>query len=186
MKKLFTLCLFIIIGICLQAQTFSWDITFLRGRTQESISISQIITMQTGEEFSIRITPASDCFAYVVAYDSDRQIIVLHAGAVQGGDNIYQRLRLTYPPGTETLYVIMSLTRQTELERLIRIQRNHPTSQRHTSNLFREVSRLQNAASRLGEPSIEIIPIGGTDRGISLGTRFSDRNLYVRPITIHH
>ena len=59
MKKVVALGLFFFAGLCLQAQDLSWDIKFLKGRERESLPINRIITMQTGDEFLIIITPGS-------------------------------------------------------------------------------------------------------------------------------
>jgi len=188
MRKIIAVCLFIFTVVYLQAETLSWDIRFLRGRARESVPISQIIRMETGEEFSISITPASDCFAYILSYDSSRQIFVIHDGSTRGGQEIFFEFILQEPSGTETLFVIMSRTRETELERLIQSNKSNPGSRQHSNNLYREISRLQNAASSLGEPPSVFIPTGGTTRSSAqqYSTRFTDKNLYVRPITIRH
>ena len=189
MRKLAVLFVFIATAVCLQAQTFSWDIKFLKGSSRESVPINQIIRMETGQDFLLAINPASDCFCYVICYDSDRQIIVLLAGQVKGGNEItLGPIHIDPPSGTETLYVIMSLTRQAKLEDLIQAQKNNPSGRQQATNLYREVVSLQNSASGLGEPASSFVPSGGTSRGNTQenATRFSGKNMYVRAITIRH
>jgi len=188
-KKKLALNVLVFAAISLQAQTLSWDIKFLRGRERESIPISQIIRMQTGEEFSINIIPASDCFLYVVCYDSSRQLIVFYYGQALGGSQIHLGpYRLVDPPGTETLYVIISLSKEEQLETLIQNHINNTDSRQHADSLRREVARLQNVSSELGEPASIFIPSGGTTRGFSQEyvTRFTGNNMYVRTIAIRH
>ena len=189
MKKNILTIIFIFSAICLQAQDLSWDIKFLKGRERESVSISQIIRMETGEVFQINITPDSDAFCYVMAYDSGRNIYTLHNAPLTAGNEILiNQLQLTAPSGTETIYVIMSLERLTRLENLIQTHQSNPNSRQHTDNLRREIINLQNTASRLGEPASSFIPSGGTTRSSAqeLVNRFSGVGLYVRTITIRH
>ena len=193
MKKIAFAFFFIFAAVCLQAQTLTWDIKFLKGLSQESEPISQIIRMNTGEFFLISITAASDCFSYVIAYDSERQIHVLHDRPLRRGQEVFLGpITIHDPPGTETIYVIMSLERQAALERLIQNHKNNPGSRQHINSLLREIGRLQNTAAGLGEPPSVYIPGGGTTRSVSgeliveYMTRFTERNNYVRPITIRH
>ena len=189
MKKLAVLFVFITTAVCLQAQTLTWDIKFLKGRERESVPINGQIGMETGQEFLLAITPASDCFCYVLCYDSGRQIAVLFDGQLKGGsEKPLGPVKLTAPSGTETLYVIMSRTRQIKLEGLIQAQKKNPTARQETNNLYREVVSLQRTTSGLGEPASSFIPGGGTNRGTTPDyvTRFTGKNMYVRPIIIHH
>jgi hypothetical protein len=191
MKKLTMSVIFILAAVCIcqqvQAQNFSWDIKFLQGKNRESVSIARTIRMETGESFLIAIKPDSNCYCYVVCYDSDRQVSVFRNEPITSGSEIYLGTEITDPPGTETLYVIMSLERQTKLESLIQTY-NSSASQQNANNLYREVVNLQNTASALGESAPSFIPSGGTTRGSSeeYTNRFSDKNLYVRPISIRH
>jgi len=189
MKKITAACLFVFAGVCLQAQTLSWEIKFAKGKAQESVPIDKIIRMETGDTFQITITPDADCFAYVICQDSERQIIVLQNRPVAEGNEIrLGPFMIENPPGTETLYVIMSRERQVKLESLIQEYNRNKDSRQHANNLYREIVNLQNTASSLGEPASTFIASGGTTRGGAQenATRFSDKKLYVRPITIRH
>jgi len=188
-KRTITALVFILTGVCLYAQSLSWDIMFIKKKTEESIAINRIIQMEAGEEFLISIKPNSDCFCYVVCYDTLKQISVFYDKPINGGNEIYiGPFKTDDPPGNEIFYVIMSLERLTNLESLIRALNDNPTSQQHSNNLYREVVNLQNRASTLGEPASTFIPGGGTSRGSNNDyvTRFTNKNLYVRPITIRH
>jgi len=191
MKKIAVLFLFITAAVCLQAQTLSWDVKFLRGRAQESVPVSQIIRMQTGDSFQFTLLPADNTFCYIVFYDSQREVKVLHDKPLTGGvETFFGQYALAEPSGMETIYIIMSLERQSNLESLIQNFNDNPGSRQHSNNLYREVVNLQNRVSRLGEPASSYIPSGGTTRSV-LGaqqhvTRFSGSDLYVRAITIRH
>ena len=188
MRKIIAICVFLAAGFYIQAQTLSWDIRFLKGEEMESLPISQIIRMETGEIFWICIESTSDCYCYVVSYDSQRQISVVYDELLEAGDEIrLGYFRIANPPGTETLYVLMSLQRQTLLETLIQNLNANPDSRQHADNLRREVFRLQNDASSLGDPASSFIASGGTSRGNEgYVTRFSEKDLYVRTIVIRH
>ena len=191
-----TILMFFAIGVSLNAQDLSWEIIFSRGIQQESVPISRQIRMETGEQFQISILSDSNSFCYLVHYGSSREIAVLFNSQIRGGNEVnIGPFQLINPSGIETIYVIMSLERQTELERLIQAYNNNPNSRRHANNLLREVARLQTAASELGEPASAFIASGGTTRtAVSTEsntiqnrvTRFSEKVLYVRAITIRH
>jgi len=188
MKKVIAVFLFVFAVVCLQAQTLTWDIKFFRVETWETLPINQIIRMETGEEFTISITPASDCYAYIVCYDSERNIAVLLDEPMKGGIEKYlDRFEVEGESGTDTFYVVMSSTRQTRLESLIQTF-NRNQSRQNANNLFREVVSMQNATSGLGEPASAFVPSGGTSRGVLSEhvTRFSGKETYVRTISIRH
>jgi len=189
MKKIIFGVFFIVATVCIHAQTLSWNIKFFKGKERETVSISRIIRMVTGETFQIAIKSDDDCFCYVICYDSDRNIFVLKDLFLSGGSEITtDAIEITDPSGTETVYVIMSLERQMQLENLIKNKKSNPNSQQDINNLYREIIRLQNEASGLGEPANTFIASGGTTRSSSeeYATRFTDKDIYVRPITIRH
>jgi len=189
------LFLFLAAGVNLFSQTFSWEVKFLRGAHQDSVPISRQIRMQTGDMFKLAITPDTDCFSYVVFYGSSREVSILWDTPLTAGNEVnIGPYALVAPSGIETIYVIMSLTRQTNLESLILDHNNNPDSRQRSNNLYREVISLQTAASNLGEPASSFISSGGTTRGSTAlndspgvqVTRFSQKDMYVRAITIRH
>jgi len=189
MKKIAVMFVLFTAGFCLYAQAFAWDIKFLKGKEQESVPISRQIRMETGETFLITVKPEADCFCYVVFSDSERQISVLHDTPIAGGIEInIGPFKLEDPSGTETFYVIMSLERQKNLENLIQTFNSNANSRQNANNLYREVINLQTATSNLGEPASAFIASGGTTRSGSeiYTTRFTDKAMYVRAITIRH
>ena len=167
----------------------SWDIKFLKGQSLESVPVSQIVTMETGETFRFSVFPYADAFCYIVSHDSLRKIDVLHSGRLAGSrESFFGPFRLTLPSGTETIYVIMSLEKLSRLERYIKNYNNNPNSRLASSNLHREILNLQNSVSKLGEGISSYVPSGGTTRGSveEYTTKFSGNNLYVRTISIRH
>jgi hypothetical protein len=191
MKKLFLICLLIGIAVfqvqAQKAQNLIWDIQLLKGKDREPLPKTQTITVENGQNVFIIISPASDCFCYVLSQNSERKIFVLHEQPIKGEMKIrVNPLQADNTPGPKTLYVIMSVEKQTKLEELIKDYKNNLTSQRHANNVQGEIAKLQDTASGLGEPSSALITSGGTTRGDSeeAATRFSGKNIYVRTITI--
>jgi len=193
MKKIAVGVFLVLAAVCLcqqvQAENLTWDIKVLRERTKEYIPISRIIQGENGEYFRILIKPASDCFCYLVFYDSEQQVSVEFNGPMKAETEVLIIRFDISDSGTDTAYVIMSLERQTKLESLIEAYKSNPNSQQQ-NNLYREIVNLQNTASGLGEPASSFIASGGTSRGGSenteYATSFSNKNMYVRPISIRH
>jgi hypothetical protein len=151
--------------------------------------------MENGDFFQAAITPALDCYCYAVYFDSARQVMLLNDQPLKGGKEVFlepaplmSAIMLEDPPGTDTLYVIMSLEREAELEKLIQNYKNNPGLRQSTDNLEREIIRLQTTVSGVGEPTSKWIPGGVSTRGNTeqYVTRFTDKKMYVRPITIRH
>jgi hypothetical protein len=170
-----------------QAQDLVWEIQLQTGEKVEAVPDSQAITVETGRNFFISITPETDSFCYVLSQNSRRKFFVLYDQGVRGGDGIIiEPLQADNSPGRKTLYVVVSVERQTRLEGLINTYKSNPNSNRHANNLQGEIAGLQDRISGLGEPASVIIPTGGSTRGtLDYATRFSGRNMYVKAITIH-
>ena len=188
MRKGIAVFLFLFICITIQAQDLAWDINFEKGRDRESVPISQIISLNTGEIIRFSVTPASNAWCYIIFYDSQRQISVLHNKMISAGqENIFGPFELTEPSGTEMIYIILCLERQTNLENLIREFNSNSGSRQAYNSLYREIVNLQSSVSKLGEPASTYISSGGTTRGAAqYVTIFSGKDLYVRTITIRH
>jgi len=192
MKKLFLVCLFIGIGVfhayAQKTQSLTWDIQLQREKEWEAIPKSQIITAESGQTVSFFISPASNCFCYIISQNSERKIFILHDQPIKSEMEIkIDPLQADNSPGAKTLYVIMSLEKQTKLEEAVKNYKGNLNSQRYANNLQGEIAKLQDKASSLGEPASALITSGGTTRGMTqeLSTRYSEKNLYVRTITIH-
>ena len=197
MKRMFVVFVAMFFVLLLPAplvsQSLDWQIQFQTGNTGESRPINEIIMMENGEEFSITVRADSDSYCYVVFLSSEREIYQLHDDAFirRGTERSIGPFEIVPPSGTETIYVIMSLSRQTNLERLIEANERNPSSRQNFNNLYREIGTMQASVSHRGEPGTRIIPGGGSFRGAgnentSFATRFTGNNLYVRTITIDH
>jgi hypothetical protein len=191
MKKAVAVCLFVVTGVCLQAQTLSWDLRFTKmvvsGET-ETLPVDETISMKKGDTYLITLTPANDCYCYVVKYDRAGKISVLYDQPVKGSKvTNMEAVTIEDPRGTDTLYVIMSLKRQTKLEGLIK-SFNNDSSRQNTTNLREELASLQKTTSEGGEPPVFFVQSAGTKREIQppYVTQFSGKDIYVRTIAIRN
>jgi len=191
MKKA-VLCV-ILAAVCFyqqaHAQSLTWDIKFLRGNERESVSILRTIRMENEETFLITIKPDSNCYCYVILEDTSRDISVIHDRPLSKGMEVnIGPYEILDPAGKDTFFVIMSLEREQRLEGLIKAYNDNPRIAQNSENLRKEIARLQDVVSALGQPVSSFIPGGGTSRGSTQEyvTRFEKKNMYVNPIIIQH
>jgi len=146
--------------------------------------------VETGQTFRISITPDSDSFCYVLLY-SDGKFFILHDEPLQFGKPLtVAPLLANNTPGRKSLYVIMSLARQENLENIIKNYRNNP--EKEMSKLHETITGLQQVISNSGRLSQPPIPTGGTVSSVgrpstgvaSQETSFSGRNIYVSTFSI--
>ena len=187
MKKVTVTIIWVFIGVCLQAQTLTWDIEFRRVKRNETVEINRPIRIETGEEVKITITPVTDCFTYVLFYyNADQRYEIRQIGEMKGGEGKALYFSPVNPPGTISLYVIMGLTSQAKLESLIQAYNSDQTYDNREA-LRNEIANLQAISSVGGEAPGILLPTGVTTKeGEEVVTRFSNRDMYVRAITIRH
>jgi phage-related protein len=187
-KKFAILFFLIAATFCLQAQTLSWDLIFEKGKLEnlESVSFSDGYDqrMKTGEYYKVTVTPDPPCYCYIFFRDAEEGITVLKEEYIKSKTSL-RAYPLTEPAGRETLYIIMSLERQTGIENMIRALTSDPISEK---NLYNEILSLQNKISPLGEPVSTFITSAGTERGGNSTNinRYSNKSVYVRAISIRH
>jgi hypothetical protein len=191
MKRFLSVCLLAGIGVfqifAQKANDLTWDIQFQKGRDFEPVPKTQIISVENGQNLSMFISPASDCYCYIISQNSARKIFILHDQPVKGDMEIsVDPLCVDNTPGQKTVYVIMSLTKQAKLEESIKNYKSDTSSQKFANSLQAEIAKLQDSVSVLGEPSSALVASGGTTRGMTeeYVTRYSKKDIYVRAITI--
>jgi len=170
------------------SQSLDWQIQFLRGSTMESVPVDEVIKMEKNSEFSMVIKADSNSYCYVIFYDEDRQCHVLNNQALRAGVELRTGGWINEPSRTQTVYVIMSLSRQTDLERMITTHGRNQDSRQNNNNLFNEIAKLQNASSP-GEQVSPYNPRGSGDRDGGNtsqipAARFSGKDFYVWPISV--
>jgi hypothetical protein len=195
MKKTFLICFFISIVIFqVQAQNtqdLTWDFQLLKGGEREPLPRSQSITVENGQDVYIVVSPSTDCFCYIISQNSEGKLFILYDQPVRGERKVrVNPLQEDKSPGEKTLYVIMSLVKQTKLEDFIKSYKGDLNSQMYANDVQREVSNLRDTASGLVEPPSVLVTTAGTTRGEAeegeraIATRFSGKNMYVRTVTI--
>jgi hypothetical protein len=201
MKKMALGVFLVLAAVCFrqqaQAQTLTWEIMLSRERrTWEYIHpIPQTIPGENNDIYRIDIKPSSDCFCYAVFYDSELNVSPAFDNPprfdqpMKGG---VDTITITFDisgSGIDTVYIIMSLKRQEKLESLIQAYNRNPDTQRQ-KDIYLEVINLQNTARGSGEPTAKPIISGGTSRSggssENNATQYSDKDLYVRSISIRH
>jgi hypothetical protein len=188
MKKILIICLFIGIGVCqaFAQKILTWDIQLMLGKEREPLPKNQSITVEDEQNLFVIVSPDSDCFCYIISQNSERKLFILYEQPVKGNMKIrVNPLQADNSSGAKTMYLIMSLEKQTKLEDFIKNYKSDTSSQRYANNLLGEIAKLQDKVSSLGEPSSALITSGGTTRGAEdYLTRFSGKDIYVRTITI--
>ena len=170
------------------SQSLNWNIQFLSGTAQNSRPIDEPIKMENGDELSLIVKAGADCYLYAFWYNSERRISVFHNQALKKGtiENFDGPFYITKPSGTETVYVIMSRSRQANLEKLIENCEKNKGSRLHENNLYNEIINLQNSVSTVeGHYGTPTITSASTERG-SLVTSFTGQETYVTAISIEH
>ncbi|MCL2265544.1 MAG: hypothetical protein FWC22_05825 [Treponema sp.] len=186
MKKFAAVFLFLTVCVCVHAQTLTWDIKFLRLQPQKFESVSDTITMETGNQFIFTVKPDVNAYCYVVAKMSSGAVAVMHSQPMKGSVEIFfGPFALAEPVGSETIHVIMSLERQTNLENLINAFQKESDSKHHADSLYQEVMRLKNDALA-NETESKYIPLDTAGAMQHYVTRFSGGALYVGTIFIRH
>ena len=189
MPVMFVLCFVLYLPQPVISQSLDWQLQFLRGSVRESVPVSEIIKVEKNSEFNLVIKADTNCYCYVIFYDDARQCHVLHNQAIRAGVELpLGPYWITEPSRTQTVYVIMSMSRQTDLERMITAHGRNPDSRQNNNNLYGEITKLQNASSP-GEQVKPIITRGGTDRDAgntsqNIAAKFSGKDFYVWPIIV--
>ena len=176
------------------SQSLDWQIQFLRGSALESVPLDDAIKMGKNSEFNLAIKADSTSYCYVIFYDDDRQFHVLHNQALRAGVELRTGGYINEPSRRQTVYVIMSLSRQTDLERMITAHGRNPDSRQNNNNLFNEIAKLQKDSSPWEQDGPNITRAGGNRSGntaIESGntsqipaTKFSGKDFYVLLIDV--
>jgi hypothetical protein len=199
MKKIALGVILVLAAVCLcqqvQAQNLTWEIML----TREGKYIHPIPQTIEGAEydfFRIYIKPDSDCICYALFYDDLKEVVEpafdeppRFSQPMKGGVDVPIISFRVNGSGIDTVYVIMSLKPQEKLESLIQAYNRNPDTQR-LKDIYLEFVNLQNLARGRGAPTSKPIVSGGTSRTIgdteNNATQYSDKDLYVRAISIRH
>ena len=187
MRKIFlitVICLFF--GTALFAEEkLTWSLALIKDN--EGISFSRPIAMQEGDTFSLFIHANQACNAYVVAQDSERQLIVLlNRRFMPNGSFQTGSIELTPPAGTETFHIVMSLEELPDLQNAINAFDKQKDT-RTTRDLNNAIAAARRSASQFKENPEKPVGMGGAFRGTEHdGTEFSGAGIYAKTIVINH
>ena len=192
MKKAIFICLVLLAVQGLYAQqNLSWSMALVKENVD--IPFLKPVEMKDGERFSIIIRNNQECYAYIILYDSEKQMMVLLDRRLKANEKWQtSTMKLTPPSGTETFYVVMSLKEQKDLKKAIDAF-NKESDARTIRNLNTAVMEVRRVASQFKENPEKPLNLGGSSRGIesnimefSGGTEFSGAECYVKTIVINH
>ncbi|MDR0656483.1 MAG: hypothetical protein LBG22_09245 [Treponema sp.] len=200
MKKKFCLSVlcFLFMGV-VYAQTsnpFYWDLYIKKNPGDEALDPGRtVFNLNTGESLNILTMPQTDCYCYIIHSGAEQGIVILSDGLVQA--EVEKSVTLPRNSGTDTVYIILSLQRQTELEKLIMNYRRNPGSASNFRRVISELQRLQEETNGQGRPGARYSSLpGAVTRGSSPGPsedgssppqgaiRYSGMERYVRIISV--
>jgi hypothetical protein len=168
-------------------EPFFWDLRFeKRTASAEFLDIARIVRLNRTESFVIKIESGQNAYCYLFQRTNDGKIQILNDKQISGVVNFYPEAL----QGTETFYVIMSVTRESDLEKFIAEYRQDPSSKPRANSLYKEILDLQAKVHKVGEPALQYTSVAGaTARGPMppppVGTaRYSGQNRYVRSVIV--
>jgi hypothetical protein len=185
-RGFFIAVLFLLLGTTLFAQEkLTWSLALIKDN--EGIPFSRPIAMQDGDTFSLFIQANQACNAYIIAQDSERQMIVLlDKRLAADGSHQTNSIKLIPPAGTEIFHIVMSLEELPKLENAIKAftRQNNTRTYRDLNNA---IAAARRSASQFKENPEKPVGMGGVFRGAAhSGTEFSGAGIYVKTIVINH
>ena len=186
----FLICLCPVLNFAQQNKSFRWSLGLQNVRTADLVSFSAPVRSTTGERFRVVINPEKDCYCYIIAETpGGSDVGVFHAGHLKGGNVWYSpAMELTPPSGSESLFIVVSLSEQKNITQRISALNNNPASTQRRA-LINEIFRVRSDVSKFKEaPEIPVL-MGGATRGDpekSQGVEFSGLETYVKTISIEH
>jgi hypothetical protein len=173
-----------------QNRQFDWSIALVNRLGGAVLAADRPVQMQTGDVFNFLLKSEADCFVYVTAQSSDNEVFVFYSGAIKKDEEIrIGPVEITVPSGTETFFVITSVSPQRKLEQAVESYERSPNSSRAARALLNEVFVLRRAVSALDQNPEQPVFMGGAFRGgddTVPAIKFSGAETYVRTFTISH
>jgi hypothetical protein len=170
-------------------ETFGWHLN-ITDSTGQSLDFTRALNLERGNVVTVGIKPERDCYCYLVQRGEGANITVLFDGPLTA-----QGERFFHPGSSfrlDTFYVILALSRQEDLERLIEDYRRNPDSPVRANALYDAVLDVQTQVNSTARPVVEFTTIGGaTTRGGKaeagfLGVRYSEARVYARTIIVRY
>jgi hypothetical protein len=191
MRKTFRLAVLIFLALaCLPAlfaQEFSWKMEVARlspGGQDESLPFHRVIRIADDETIELRLVAQSDCYSYVLIRSSGGGIKILNGVPLKGSAQRAWRVKIESPPGSETIYVLMSSSRQDGLEAAIRDYKERADG-KNAEAVYHEVLKIQAEGIRGKERPPEISLSGAAIRG-EFEVEYYGSDRYVKTVTLRH
>jgi hypothetical protein len=171
----------------LSAQPFSWKMEVAKiipGGQPEALPFNRVIRMRNDDTFELRLAVQAYCFCYIIIRSSGGDLTVLNDTPLRAGTRRVWSVKLESPPGSETVYVVMTAARQAGLEKTIRAYKENPKAE-NADGVYHEVLKIQSAGMKGKERPPETSISGVAVRG-DFEVEYYDSDRYVRTITVRH
>ena len=170
-------------------RSLDWSLALQNLKSGEMLPFYAPVKSSIGERYRLVIAPETDCFYYIIVEDASGDMAVYSTGALKGGESWQSpTFQLTAPNGTETLFIITSLSEQKPLaKRISDFNKNPGVSQKR--GMVYELDRLRSQVSKFKETPEKPVLMGGAARGKeneNMGVAFSGLDTYVKTISIEH
>jgi hypothetical protein len=187
LKKLF-IPLLLVIGVSVYAQNFEWSLGLVNSRQNNGLDFSKPVRLNHGDIINLYIQSTADCWAYIIAQDSDRNVVVFYSGRISAGRQFRTNpIQLLPPSGQDMIYIIVSRNPEAELERRIAAY-ERDSAFRNGRNIINSVMSLRRDYLNLAEAPERPVQLGGTFRGTEVpeGKSYSGADRYIGTILLNH
>ena len=193
--------------------SFRWAFGALVGPEQgrKFVPIVADTALKTGDQLKFMLELHKTCFVYLIYQSSQGDMSLLFPYQINKAGNNYELMKMYYTPrddswfelddksGTETFYLIASVSRLNDLEELFQKAASGADIDRDQSELIHaRITALKKRHRTLTASAERPVPIGGNVRGISKDAQtkapdmgagaieVSAKDFYCRTFTIEH
>jgi hypothetical protein len=181
---------------------FLWAFVALvdTGSAKKQLSITQDVTLKTGDQLKMSVEPRKPCFVYVIYHGSQGEVRQLFPYTPQQFTTDYQPakkydippgdawFRLDDQVGRETFYLLASAQRLSELETLLENYTAAPAAEQSqlATNIVAEIRDMRRRQRQLATPAERPVPIAGNMREDAQALEIKATNFYSKTFTIEH
>lgn len=187
----------------------AWAIAARHAKEVDLMPVRANVTLRTGDELQIVVSPLTRCFVYVLLHDSQNAINLLFPSSFAQFDRDYQSGVAYYVPpsapghdewfkldqhvGRESIHLIAAAERLTDFENQLTTYATQPAAQkgRLVGGILDQIRQLK-LRMPLNTDAERPAAIGGTVRGLGgtdiakFAIETSATSLFVRTIVIDH
>ena len=186
--KIKALLLFLFLSGMLHAQSFDWSLGMVDLRKGLSLGFSRPLRLERGDTVGVFLQSNADCWVYIVAQDSNRDVAVIHNGLVKEKEAFRTSpIQIMPPSGQDTIYIIVSRKQEKTIEDRIAIFEKEQDF-RTGRNVINAVMELRREILNLNEAPERPLQLGGAFRGSENleGINYSGAEKYFKTIIINH